>query len=118
MLLYRINHSLSLTDSVRSKVVELIDSMGISCKLNSMIHELSQGEQQRVAICRALLPAPNLLLADEPKGNLNPKNKARILDLLFEHAHKSKATLIILTHDMTLLDHFEKIIYFESFRQR
>ncbi len=61
----------------------LAEEMGIGDKLKRRANDLSQGEKQRAAICRALLPQPKLILADEATGNLDPENKTRILDLLF-----------------------------------
>jgi ABC-type lipoprotein export system ATPase subunit len=58
----------------------LARDVGIEDKLHRYTHQLSQGERQRVAICRALLPNPGLVMADEPTGNLDPANKSHVLD--------------------------------------
>ena len=81
-LAYLINNSLSETAETGERVKQLAEAVGIADKLRRPIHQLSQGEQQRVAICRALLTNPDLILADEPTGNLDPDNKQRILDVL------------------------------------
>jgi putative ABC transport system ATP-binding protein len=78
---------------------------------------LSQGEKQRAAICRALLPCPKLILADEATGNLDPANKKRILDLLFQCVDEQDATLLAVTHDHELLQHFDRTIDFNDFCQ-
>ena len=79
--------------------------------------KLSQGEKQRVAICRALLNRPSLILADEPTGNLDPENKKRIMDILFDSVEKFKATLITVTHDHEMLKGFDRVIDFKNFQE-
>jgi putative ABC transport system ATP-binding protein len=69
-----------------------------------------------VAICRALLPQPELILADEATGNLDPDNKERILDLLFRAVEEHEATLLAITHDHELLKRFDRIVDFKDFR--
>ena len=115
ILPYRINKILSINENVENRLISLVESMGITDKLNRMIHEISQGEQQRVAICRALLPSPEIILADEPTGNLDPKNKERTIDLLLNYASEKKTMLIAVSHDVTLFDRFDRIINFETF---
>jgi len=116
LLPYRINRRLQLDREVQRAAGELAASVGIGDLLQRPIGRLSQGERQRVAICRALLPRPSWLLADEPTGNLDPANKRRIIDLLCERARQSHATLIVVTHDHSLLDRFERVIDFRSFQ--
>lgn len=96
-------------------IKNLAESMGISDKLDRHPRKLSQGEKQRVAICRALITQPKLILADEPTGNLDPKNKHRTLDLLFEQAEKNGQTLIVVTHDMSIVDGFDRSIDFSQY---
>jgi len=91
--------------------------MQIDQYLAGRIDQISQGERQRVAICRALLPQPQILLADEPTGNLDPANKRLIRDLLLEHATRTNATLIMVTHDDRLLDQFDRTIDIEQFHE-
>ncbi len=112
---YRITDALKLTGDVRNRAKILAEQMGIADKLNSHPPELSQGERQRVAICRALLPGPKLILADEATGNLDPKNKVRILDLLFRSVEKHDATLLAVTHDQELLSYFDRVVDFQDF---
>jgi putative ABC transport system ATP-binding protein len=76
---------------------------------------LSQGERQRVAICRAIIVEPPLLLADEPTGNLDPGNKGRVLDILFDYARDTGATLVTVTHDHGLIGRFDRLIDFQDF---
>ncbi|MBW2228654.1 MAG: ATP-binding cassette domain-containing protein [Deltaproteobacteria bacterium] len=81
---FRITRALTLDKDVRGRAVALAEKMGIGDKLKRQTNDLSHGEKQRNAICRALLPHPKLILADEATGNLDPENKDRILDLLFQ----------------------------------
>lgn len=115
---YRITRALRLDAGVRERAVGLAGRMGIGDKLRRRVNDLSQGEKQRVAICRALLPGPGLLLADEATGNLDPDNKALILDLLFDSVQAHDATLLAVTHDHELLPRFDRVIDFATFRSR
>jgi putative ABC transport system ATP-binding protein len=83
-----------------------------------MPNDLSHGEKQRVAICRALLPKPRLILADEATGNLDPDNKTLILDLLFKAVSGHNATLVAVTHDHELLKRFDRIVNFQEFQNK
>jgi putative ABC transport system ATP-binding protein len=97
------------------RLEDLAAITGIADKMTCPIDELSHGEKQRVAICRALLNEPRLVLADEPTGNLDPASKHRVLDLLFEETSRRAATLIVVTHDRDLLAGFRRVIDFEAF---
>ena len=113
---YRITGALQLDAKVRQRAAGLAESMGIGDKLKRFVNDLSHGEKQRVAICRALLPSPDLILADEATGNLDPENKNHILDLLFESVREHNATLLAVTHDHELLPRFDRVVDFQSFR--
>ncbi|MDW7691914.1 ABC transporter ATP-binding protein [Flammeovirgaceae bacterium SG7u.111] len=112
---YRITKALKLSSEVKERAKLLARQMGISDKLSRKPSELSQGEKQRTAICRALLPKPKLILADEATGNLDPVNKTRILDLLFDAVEKENATLLAVTHDHELLPRFDRVFDFNTF---
>ncbi len=113
---FRINRSLG--DNVpQESPTELLDSVGLSSFANRYPNQLSRGEQQRVAICRALITRPELILADEPTGNLDPANKRTIMDLLFSETGSRNQTLIVVTHDQSLLNQFDRVIDFETFLQ-
>jgi putative ABC transport system ATP-binding protein len=114
---YRITSALVLDKTVRARAASLAENMGIGDKLGRFPDELSQGEKQRAAICRALLPQPTLILADEATGNLDPDNKKVILDLLFESVNNNDATLLAVTHDHELLPRFDRVVDFQNFRQ-
>lgn len=112
---YRISSGLTLTDEVRARLLELATRIGIEDKLSAFPHGLSHGERQRVAICRALLHRPALILADEATGNLDPANKRVILELLFAAADETGAPVIAVTHDHDLLPMFERAVDFREF---
>ena len=115
LLPYRINPSLQLEKSVRERAEGLAEQMGIADQLRRYPSKLSQGERQRAAVCRAVLPEPTLLLADEPTGNLDPANKGRVLDILFDYVAENGATLLTVTHDHDLLPRFQRVIDFKQF---
>jgi putative ABC transport system ATP-binding protein len=112
---YRITRALTLDRAVRERACALAEDLGIGNKLARFPANLSQGERQRAAICRALLPGPRLVLADEATGNLDPANKTRILDLLFRSAKAHGATVLAVTHDHGLLERFDRVVDFRDF---
>jgi len=112
----RISRALALDGAARARAQALAGRLGIADKLTRGVGDLSQGERQRVAICRALLAHPALILADEATGNLDPDNKGRILDLLFDEAAAVRATLVAVTHDHALLGRFDRVVDFDAFR--
>ena len=118
LLPYRITAALQLDESTKSRARDLANRMGIGDKLTRKSEDLSQGEKQRVAICRALLSGPDLILADEATGNLDPENKTLILDLLFKSVAEEDATLLAVTHDHELLPNFDRVVDFRDFRQQ
>jgi ABC-type lipoprotein export system ATPase subunit len=117
LLPYRINPALRLDGEVRDRARGLADRVDITDKLNRYPGKLSQGERQRVAVCRAVLTEPSLLLADEPTGNLDPVNKWRVLDILFDYAERTDTTLVAVTHDQEILDRFQRVVDFSQFHE-
>jgi putative ABC transport system ATP-binding protein len=117
LLPYRISPALTLDRKVRQRAITLAGRVGIGDKVGRLARRLSHGERQRAAICRAVLPAPKILLADEPTGNLDPSNKDRVLDIFFEYARETDTTLIAVTHDRDLLDRFDRVIDFKVFNE-
>ncbi len=113
----RITDNLPLDRHARERARALAVACGLAGKDTHYPGMLSQGEQQRVAICRALVTQPKLILADEATGNLDPDNKQAILDLLFERAAEVKATVIGVTHDRDLLPRFDRVIDFAAFHE-
>lgn len=114
MLPYLINRSLKPTPQIRAKVKELAEKMAIGDLLFRHPNKLSQGEKQRVAICRALITSPKLILADEPTGNLDPANKQIILDLFFEQLSSTDRGFVVVTHDMLVAQQCDRIVDFST----
>jgi cell division transport system ATP-binding protein len=90
----------------RAEVLELLDWVGLGERLHVYPAVLSGGEKQRAAIARALIMRPELLLADEPTGNVDPAMAQRLLRLFLE-LHKSGTSVVIATHDLNLMDQFD-----------
>jgi cell division transport system ATP-binding protein len=91
--------------AMQKRMQEVLDKVNLNTKGFKMPHELSGGEQQRVAIARALLNDPELILADEPTGNLDPETSEGIMNLLMEISKNGRAVLIA-THDIMMFDKF------------
>ena len=100
------NVSLSLEinklDNATQKAKEILDRFGLSNRFNNFPSQLSGGEQQRVAIARSVVMKPELILADEPTGNLDSENTENISNLLFNYIKDENASLIMVTHDNNL----------------
>ncbi|MBW2252226.1 MAG: ABC transporter ATP-binding protein [Deltaproteobacteria bacterium] len=111
---YRINSALTLDASVKKRANDLAEKVGISRRLKNYPGQTSVGEQQRAAIARALLNEPAVILADEPTGNLDPKNKKAILEILLQYVREHEATLLVATHDYELLEYFDETIDFRN----
>jgi putative ABC transport system ATP-binding protein len=110
LLPYRIAPALTLDLSVQGRAEALAHDVCIADKLDRPVECLSQGERQRVAVCRALVTQPSLLLCDEPTGNLDPANSTRVLDIMFKYAKDHSATLIAVTHDHENAKRFDRIV--------
>ena len=93
-------------ESYREEVIELLNWVGLGDRISALPPVLSGGEKQRVAIARAVIARPQLLLADEPTGNVDP-NLARRLLRLFVELNKSGTSVVIATHDIALMDQID-----------
>ncbi len=93
--------------SSRKRAMELIESVGLAGHENNYCTELSGGEMQRAAICRALINGPDVILADEPTGNLDSANSGQIIEILKGLNEREGKTLIIATHDRKLAEEAE-----------
>ena len=89
------------------RIEEVLNEVGMIDKIDKMPHELSGGEQQRVAIARALVNRPSILLADEPTGNLDPKNSWEIMKLL-EQINENGTTVLVVTHNREIVNAMQK----------
>ena len=98
----------------RCRAHELLEGVGLASRANDRPDQLSQGELQRVAVCRAMLNHPPLLLADEPTGNLDQVNKQMVVDLLLQQAQQQDSTLLMVTHDQSLLGRFDTVLDIHS----
>ena len=92
---------------IKKRVPEILTLVGLAEKYKSFPRELSGGEQQRVALARALVNRPNILLADEPTGNLDPKNSVEIMKLL-EEINERGTTVLVVTHNREIVNSFRK----------
>ena len=92
---------------IKKRVPEILTLVGLAEKYKSFPRELSGGEQQRVALARALVNRPNILLADEPTGNLDPKNSLDIMKLL-EEINERGTTVLVVTHNREIVNSFKK----------
>ena len=92
---------------IKKRVPEILTLVGLAEKYKSFPRELSGGEQQRVALARALVNRPNILLADEPTGNLDPENSLEIMKLL-EEINERGTTVLVVTHNREIVNSFRK----------
>lgn len=92
------------------RIQEVLDEVGMTDKIDKMPHELSGGEQQRIAIARAILNTPKIIIADEPTGNLDPETASHIVGLLKEITKQGTAVLMT-THNIPMLDQYPGIVY-------
>lgn len=93
----------------RSRAKELLDRVGLSHRMRNRPTALSVGEQQRVAVARALANRPNVLLADEPTANVDPQNQQQIVDLIRDRCREENIALIIVTHSMDVAKQFDRV---------
>ncbi len=91
---------------IEQRVSEVLAIVGLENKINIMPYALSGGEQQRITIARALLNEPELILADEPTGNLDPETSEEIMRVLMTIAEEQKTAVLMATHDMSIVDKF------------
>jgi putative ABC transport system ATP-binding protein len=95
--------------AVEAEAADALERVGLKDRLTHLPTQMSGGEQQRVAVARALANEPDILLADEPTGNLDQKNGAVVLDLL-KSLHDEGHTIVMITHDQSIAEHGERII--------
>ena len=115
LLPYRISPVLTLDDETRQRAESLVQEVGLDGKQRRYPRHLSQGERQRIAVCRALVTRPAVLLGDEPTGNLDPDNRDHIMDTLWRYSDETEAPLVVVTHDHELLGRFDRAIDVREF---
>jgi putative ABC transport system ATP-binding protein len=93
---------------------ETFESLGLSELRDRFPKQLSGGQEQRVAVARALANFPKLILADEPTGNLDSHTAKELMQLLKRRCEELKATLLVVTHDSSMLSHFDKVVFFRD----
>lgn len=94
-------------EDIDQQIMKTLESVGIAHKATANVHRLSEGEQQRVGIARALINSPMLILADEPTGNLDPATSSDIMQLLVDINAQTGTTMLISTHDFMMIDKFQ-----------
>ena len=100
-----------MTDSdAAARAMQLLRSTSVSHRASHLPGEMSGGEQQRTAVARALANRPEILLADEPTGSLDPAHASAVFDMLFELVRKSKMSMLLVTHDMNLANRADRRI--------
>jgi putative ABC transport system ATP-binding protein len=107
---YKINKSLSLDEEIKNKAKEIANRIGIGNKLDQHPKQLSGGERQRLAIARALITSPPLIIADEPTGNLDNKTSNIVMDEITDQVSYTNSTLIMISHNNELISSFDEII--------
>lgn len=118
ILPYHIDGGLRMTSEIDDRAESLMNRVGVARHRNRFPDQLSQGERQRTAICRGLITSPKVILADEPTGNLDPENQANTVDLLLEQAREIEATVVMVTHEPSLLPLFEQTIDLLELRKK
>lgn len=99
-----------LEDMVRARAMKLLKSANVAHRASHLPGEMSGGEQQRTAVARALANGPDILLADEPTGSLDPMHAGAVFDLLIDLVRKNKMAMLFVTHDMNLASRADRII--------
>ena len=97
-------------DEIEARIIAVLAEVGMEDKIDKMPHELSGGEQQRIAIARAILNKPKIIIADEPTGNLDPETAEDIIRLLREIS-QTGTSVVMSTHNLPLLDKYPGIVY-------
>ena len=117
LLQARLAPGISVTAGLEQQARETAAELGLADKWRRPVTALSQGERQRVAACRALLLDPDLVLADEPTGNLDPANKQAVLDQLISLCRRHQRMLLTVTHDHSLLPAFDRVVDMAQLQQ-
>ncbi len=115
LLPYRISPVLRLDRGALARAKDYARAIGLEGKTGRLPGQLSQGERQRIAVCRALVTRPALLFGDEPTGNLDVRNRDLVMELLFRYARQEQASLLVVTHDPELQGRFDRRLNITDF---
>jgi putative ABC transport system ATP-binding protein len=118
LLPYRLTPVLELDRAARERAAALLEDVGLGDKVGRFPGRLSQGERQRVALCRALVTRPAVVLGDEPTGNLDPANRDHVIGALLGYGRSSGAAVVVVTHDHQLLPRFDRVVDVEAEQTR
>lgn len=102
------------SDVIIERATQLLDQVGLKMRLQHRLGQLSGGERQRVAIARALVAKPLCVLADEPTGNLDPRNAEKVLQLFFDLQREQKTSVIMVTHDPMIAARAQRVLRIEE----
>ncbi len=106
-------NGISKTQAYR-RASQLLESVGLGERINHRPSELSGGEQQRVSICRSLVNSPNVLLADEPTGNLDTDNSQQVFDLIKDLVNRTGVAALVATHNLNLAKQMDRVVRLEN----
>lgn len=110
LLPFLLNRSSRKMADIQATAQSLAAATGLTSKLSRRPKQLSQGERQRVAICRAMITQPEYLLVDEPTGSLDPCTANEVMEMLFRQARANGTTMLLVTHDYSQLDRFDRTV--------
>ena len=110
LLPYRLTSLLDSSPEVHGRAESLLKDVGLGDKLRRLPDQLSQGERQRVAVCRALVTRPSVLLGDEPTANLDPAHRDHVLETMLAYGSREHASVLIVTHDHEILPRFDRVV--------
>ena len=112
---YRISPVLEMDATVLERGREIAETIGLGDKLQRYPKRLSQGERQRIEVCRAMITEPAIIFGDEPTGNLDPGNRDHVVAQMFDYSTNSGAPLLVVTHDYELVSQFDRTIDIQEF---